>query len=208
MVDIEKLKTANGGYTKETLAMLGVPWPPPRGWAKKIKRGQWPLPEPHCEQVAASHRELQKHFQAKEDARKLARRQRRLERRKAARNPSPPPPKSCQPVLVTQASFVASKAFLATPEWKRVRYEALRRNDGRCECCGAGRREGVVLNVDHIKPRRKYPHLALDVDNTQVLCSSCNVGKGNRDQTNWKAKNDSRAAEVEADQMWQRFELF
>ena len=28
--------TKNGGYTKAQLASLGVPWPPPKGWKKKL----------------------------------------------------------------------------------------------------------------------------------------------------------------------------
>lgn len=33
---IESLKTENGGWTKESLELLGVPWPPPKGWKKKL----------------------------------------------------------------------------------------------------------------------------------------------------------------------------
>ena len=35
---IESLMTANGGYTKDTLARLGVAWPPVRGWKEKLIR--------------------------------------------------------------------------------------------------------------------------------------------------------------------------
>src|SRR3954452_18835859 len=34
------------------------------------------------------------------------------------------------------ARFIASPQFLQTPEWRRVRYDVLRANDGRCELCG------------------------------------------------------------------------
>ena len=34
--DIEAAKTVNGGWTRETLAQWGVPWPPPKGWKKKL----------------------------------------------------------------------------------------------------------------------------------------------------------------------------
>lgn len=30
--EIESQKTENGGWTRETLAQWGVPWPPPKGW--------------------------------------------------------------------------------------------------------------------------------------------------------------------------------
>jgi 5-methylcytosine-specific restriction endonuclease McrA len=44
---------------------------------------------------------------------------------------------------------------------------------------GATPEHESVMHVDHIKPRRKYPHLALVFDNLQVLCHDCNHGKGN-----------------------------
>jgi 5-methylcytosine-specific restriction endonuclease McrA len=36
----------------------------------------------------------------------------------------------------------------------------------------------IALEVDHVKPRSKYPELALDLDNTQILCRACNSKKG------------------------------
>lgn len=48
-----------------------------------------------------------------------------------------------------------------------------------CQCYGASVKHGATLNVDHIKPRKFFPHLALDINNLQVLCSDCNHGKGN-----------------------------
>jgi hypothetical protein len=34
---IDSLKTKNGGFTRETLASLGVSWPPIKGWRRKIQ---------------------------------------------------------------------------------------------------------------------------------------------------------------------------
>ncbi len=34
--EIELCKTQKGGWTKETLAQWGVPWPPPKGWKKTL----------------------------------------------------------------------------------------------------------------------------------------------------------------------------
>lgn len=85
-----------------------------------------------------------------------------------------------------QVSSAVFSSFLRTPEWKRVRYKALMASNGRCECCGRGPAEGAVLNVDHIKPRHKFPELALDLSNLQVLCGTCNAGKGGWDETDWR----------------------
>jgi 5-methylcytosine-specific restriction endonuclease McrA len=64
--------------------------------------------------------------------------------------------------------------------------EALKKNNGFCVCCGRGVSDGIKLNVDHIKPRKRHPELALDINNLQVLCNECNHGKGNWDETDWR----------------------
>lgn len=33
---LERLKTKKGGYKRETLKLLGIPWPPPKGWKKDL----------------------------------------------------------------------------------------------------------------------------------------------------------------------------
>jgi 5-methylcytosine-specific restriction endonuclease McrA len=89
------------------------------------------------------------------------------------------------------------KSFYSTIEWKRVRYDALKRSAGRCECCGMSPADGIVLNVDHIKPLHRYPELALELSNLQVLCSSCNWGKGGRDTTDWRQKHVERKTSLD-----------
>lgn len=81
---------------------------------------------------------------------------------------------------------VTSDDFLSTFQWRKVRMEALKKYGPRCMCCGATPATGAVMNVDHIKPRKKWPSLALDVNNLQILCHECNHGKGNWDQTDWR----------------------
>lgn len=76
--------------------------------------------------------------------------------------------------------------FYDSPEWYKVRYEALSRTNGECECCGASKASGAIIQVDHIKPRSKFPHLELDPTNLQVLCKPCNLGKSNRDNIDWR----------------------
>lgn len=33
---LENLKTEEGGYTREALVLLGIPWPAPHGWKHEI----------------------------------------------------------------------------------------------------------------------------------------------------------------------------
>ena len=121
----------------------------------------------------------------KEKAAKLSRKQRKKKRLAAARanptrKPSKPPPVKVSGVDVT------SREFLETYEWRKLRMEALKKYGPKCMCCGATPATGAVMNVDHIKPRKDWPSLALDINNLQILCHECNHGKGNWDQTDWR----------------------
>lgn len=88
-------------------------------------------------------------------------------------------------------AYQSLKAYLATDagkdKWRQVRFEALRSHHGRCDLCGRGARHGVTMHVDHIKPKSLHPELAFEPSNLQVLCEDCNLGKSNRDDTNFKA---------------------
>jgi len=68
--------------------------------------------------------------------------------------------------------------FYQTREWMAARYQVFKQHGALCACCGATRKTGAVLQVDHIKPRSLYPDLELDVTNLQILCRECNLGKG------------------------------
>jgi hypothetical protein len=81
--------------------------------------------------------------------------------------------------------FVKSNEFLESFEWRKLRYEALLKNGRQCQCCGA-KPPNTVLHVDHIKPRKIHPELALDINNLQILCHECNHGKGNWDSTDFR----------------------
>jgi hypothetical protein len=41
---IESLRSPAGAWTRASLAQLGVPWPPPRGWRQALIHGR-PIPE-------------------------------------------------------------------------------------------------------------------------------------------------------------------
>lgn len=55
------------------------------------------------------------------------------------------------------------------------RYRIMKRDKFRCMLCGFGKREGVLLQIDH-KVARVHGGSNADV-NLQTLCIDCNVGK-------------------------------
>lgn len=95
---------------------------------------------------------------------------------------------------------LSDSSFYESREWREIRYKALKQNDGRCELCGAAKADGAQLHVDHIMPRSKWPKLELVLSNLQVLCRDCNLGKSNKDTTDWRRKSaepiDDEFAEI------------
>ncbi len=71
-------------------------------------------------------------------------------------------------------------AFLNSFEWRQARFATLQRYGRKCQCCGATPATGAVMHVDHIKSRKRYPELSLNLENLQVLCDACNHGKSNQ----------------------------
>jgi hypothetical protein len=89
--------------------------------------------------------------------------------------------------ILTADIDISSAEFLLTREWRYLRYKILKKFGASCQCCGRSpKTHHIIINVDHIKPRRKYPELALDENNLQILCEDCNAGKGNWDETDWR----------------------
>ena len=78
------------------------------------------------------------------------------------------------------------KEFWQSPEWLKLRYAVLQKHGARCQCCGSTAQHGTRIHVDHILPRSKFPKLALEENNLQVLCEQCNLGKGTWDYTDWR----------------------
>ena len=82
----------------------------------------------------------------------------------------------------------SNQDFYNSREWRELRFDVLKQmrvDHGKvfCQLCFA---ENTQMHVDHIKPRSKYPELELDKSNLQILCASCNFGKSNRDDTDFR----------------------
>lgn len=137
---------------------LGIPCPPPSGWLRAY--GQTEITSDAAQRLEAALRKSTKASAIKG-----------LEVLEAA-----------WLTLKTKPS-ATSDAFLQSKAWKRLRFQALKQHGMKCQACGASPGTGAVLNVDHILPRRLFPDMALRLDNLQVLCGTCNEGKGNWDMT-------------------------
>lgn len=198
---LEKYKTPNGGFLYQQVTAIGVNWPLVSGWKTRVigkviseeQRQVFEAGSVSKTQAKKAARELlglrprftkaERRAEAqliksctvkKESTRQLA-----FASNKIARSIKPDP-------VTASGVNVASDAFLSTFEWRKVRMMALKKYGPVCQCCGATPATGAIMNVDHIKPRKLFPQLALDVNNLQILCHECNHGKGNWDMTDWR----------------------
>jgi 5-methylcytosine-specific restriction endonuclease McrA len=60
--------------------------------------------------------------------------------------------------------------FYYSPAWRKLRKAALIRDGYRCQVCGRNVSGKGMARVDHIKPVRTAPHLALSLANLRSLC--------------------------------------
>lgn len=79
-----------------------------------------------------------------------------------------------------------SKDFYESRKWLELKYKARKLYPRKCMLCLI---EGVEMHVDHIKPKSRYPELAYDINNLQILCRHCNLGKSNKDETDFREVN-------------------
>jgi 5-methylcytosine-specific restriction endonuclease McrA len=74
----------------------------------------------------------------------------------------------------------SSGGFLLSDAWRALRIQAIEKYGFICLCCGKENSRQHPINIDHIKPRKFYPELALNIENLQPLCGTCNKRKGNK----------------------------
>jgi 5-methylcytosine-specific restriction endonuclease McrA len=77
-------------------------------------------------------------------------------------------------------------AFYKTKEWQEIRFKTLLRYGRKCMCCFA---TNIELHVDHIKPISKYPELVAELENMQVLCRDCNLGKLDKYEVDFRTED-------------------
>ena len=99
----------------------------------------------------------------------------------------------------TRGTKEEADSFYRSAEWGQMRYKALVVYGKKCVCCGATPETGAVMHVDHIKPRSKRPDLELNINNLQILCAQCNIGKLNLDDTDLRTPEQKRSVQIDFD---------
>ena len=175
-------QTERGGLTGAQLRTLGMtPMKLPSGWMQSLEGKEITIQEKEYFEGEA------KHTFTKQHARKL----RRLEEQKdfGLEVVAQKHYRTIEGLVYNRKwsdEFVASKEFLRTYEWAKTRMQVIATQGNRCKCCGASPDSGAMMCVDHIKPRKFFPSLALDPNNLQVLCDLCNFGKGSAFAIDWR----------------------
>ena len=179
---IEENKSSKGGWRFAQLAILRAGWPPVKGWKDRA------IGMEISEEDAQKFVNYAKEKPPKSERQKLREAAQKIAILKRENNKR------------TKKRFYSSKpsedSFLDSYIWRKTRLKVLKRDGAKCVCCGATPADGLKMHVDHIKPRKKYPELALDMDNLQVLCEICNHGKGNWDETDWRNQPEEDSAEI------------
>jgi len=78
------------------------------------------------------------------------------------------------------------ESFYNCEEWKTLRNKVFQKYPPLCMRCSNKNN----LEVDHVKPRSKYPELELELSNLQILCRDCNLLKGIKDSSEWDFRNN------------------
>ena len=76
--------------------------------------------------------------------------------------------------------------LLKQKTWAELKKEVFNKYGYQCMCCGHIPKDKRNANVDHIKPRKYFPELALSFENLQVLCGRCNKAKSNKHATDYR----------------------
>lgn len=104
------------------------------------------------------------------------------------------------PSVKTVATFACiawGKDFYTLSRWRNVMERALELY-GKIGCKCGNSNVDKPAEVDHIKPRSRYPDLVFSMTNLQVLCEKGNSSKGNRHSSDYRTPNQKRLAEIYA----------
>lgn len=63
----------------------------------------------------------------------------------------------------------------ASQEYKDWRMAVFSRDHFTCQTCGCGNTRPNPIHAHHIKPKKDFPELVLDVSNGMTLCRACHI---------------------------------
>lgn len=74
-------------------------------------------------------------------------------------------------------NYSEAKKLYGTVEYNEWRRKVFLRDGHQCQMCG---QPGGELEVHHIRPKRLFPHLTLELNNGIVLCKFCHQNRVTR----------------------------
>jgi len=190
---IDEVRTKRGAFSKQQIAIGGELTGCTKGWLKNlvgkdVPEDKWAL---FCKGKGKDSAKA-KRKAAREIINKVSQNDGK-DWSWAPRRADIPEPKTVKAASgkMKQKRLKLSKAqhieFFTSDEWRKLRVRVLEKYDCSCMMCGRSpKHHRIIIHVDHIKPRSKYPELALEFNNLQLLCEDCNIGKGNRYETDWR----------------------
>lgn len=91
--------------------------------------------------------------------------------------------------------IVPKQSFHVGDKWLILKRFAMNLFGERCMSCGLSQgfsKGNDEIQVDHVLPQSKYPDLAYDLDNLQILCKKCNHEKRDFTEADYRDENDMK----------------
>ncbi len=176
------------GWNEDQLELLGVSWPPPKGWIERcigqeISESLQADFESHrlTSPLMSKHRDLGWAWKGDDVYEQFGKSRRKIKRKERKRGKK----MSRRQKLLHAPGYI----FYQSKAWLRLRMKVLAEYGRKCMKCDA---VGVEIHVDHIQPRSTHPHLSLSFSNLQVLCRDCNMEKSNLHSTDYRDESAGR----------------
>ncbi|HEO8369057.1 TPA: HNH endonuclease [Streptococcus agalactiae] len=100
---------------------------------------------------------------------------------------------------IDTTSKASRHLFYNSTTWKKLRLEAIARDNNECQWCRQNRKVTTDnLEVDHIKELEFYPELATDLANLRTLCKDCHNRRHKR--FNYKKKKIDKEINYRSDE--------
>lgn len=190
---IDSNKTKRGAWSRKQLEAIGVGWPPKKGW--KVAAEGVVISDEKAAIFEGRKKPKENEILNSvsiDDGKDWAWKPKSTDipalKVKSSKKNKNRGKNKAKRIKVTKSD---SSCFYRSREWLELRVRVLEKYECKCMMCGRSpKNDGIVIHVDHIKPRSKFPELSLTFDNLQLLCAACNKGKSNKYSTDWRPKED------------------